>query len=84
MDSEWVNVGTDDKPRYQHVHGDGTRHKTDRTIPFLSTEGPRTWRARYICRQCRADLERRWAAEEATLGRSVGTIYPAPNGSPRC
>lgn len=65
MDSEWHNVGTDSKPRFAHVHADGTMHKSDRTIPFLvdETEGPRRWRARFICRQCRADLERRWSEE---------------------
>ena len=35
MDVDWVNVWTDDKPRYEHLHADGTRHKTDRTIPVI-------------------------------------------------
>ena len=60
MDSTWVNVGTEQNARYEHVHADGTRHKSDRTIPMLTDERPRQWRARFICRQCRADLERRW------------------------
>lgn len=64
MDGEWVNSGTDQKPRFEHVHADSTRHKTDRTIPFLSSESPRFYTASYICRQCRADLERRWPAED--------------------
>ena len=33
---------TDDTPRYEHVHADGIHHKTDRTIPFLSSESPST------------------------------------------
>jgi hypothetical protein len=60
MDGTWVNVGTELNERYEHVHEDGTRHKSDRTIPMLTDERPRQWRARFICRQCRADLERRW------------------------
>jgi hypothetical protein len=64
MGSEWVNQGTDDKPRYEHLHADGTRHRADRTIPFLTDEPPRHYRARYICRQCRADLERHWPADD--------------------
>jgi hypothetical protein len=38
--------------------------KSDRTIPFLTDETPRYWRARYICRKCRADHERRWLADD--------------------
>jgi hypothetical protein len=60
MESTWVNVGTELNERYEHVHADGTRHKSDRTIPMLTDERPRLWRARFICRQCRADLERLW------------------------
>ena len=59
---EWVNTGTDRNPRFEHVHPDGTRHKSDRTLPMLSVESetPRYWRARFICRRCRADREQRW------------------------
>jgi hypothetical protein len=59
---EWVNVGTERNPRFEHVHADGTRHKSDRTLPMLSaaTETPRHWRARFICRRCRADRAERW------------------------
>jgi hypothetical protein len=64
MDGEWVNTGTDSKPRYEHIHGDGSRHKTDRTIPYLSSESPRFYTASYICRACRAAHERRWPADE--------------------
>lgn len=59
---KWVNVGTESSPRYEHVHPDGTRHKSDRTIPMLAaeSEAPRHWRARLICRRCRADREQWW------------------------
>jgi|BarGraNGADG00212_1021973.scaffolds.fasta_scaffold151109_2 hypothetical protein len=60
MEGTWVNVGTEQNARFEHVHADGTRNKSDRTIPMLTDERPRQWRARFICRQCRADLERRW------------------------
>ena len=64
MDGEWVNTGSDDQPRFEHVHADETRHKCDRTIPFLRDETPRFYRPKYICQHCRADLERPWPAEE--------------------
>ena len=56
---EWVNVGTERTPRFEHLHADGTRHKSDRTIPMLSvaSETPRHWCARFICRRCGADRE---------------------------
>jgi hypothetical protein len=60
MDVTWVNVGTEQNARFEHVHADGTRHKSDRTIPMLTDDRPRQWRARFICHQCRADLEQRW------------------------
>jgi hypothetical protein len=63
MDSEWVNVGSDDKPRVEHAHADGTRHKTDRTIPFRNDETPRVWTASYVCRECRDSHERKWPDE---------------------
>jgi hypothetical protein len=56
----WVNVGTEQNVRYEHVHTDGTRHQSDRTIPMLNDDQPRQWRARFICRECREDLEQRW------------------------
>jgi hypothetical protein len=63
MDGQWVNVGSEQVTRYEHVHADGTRHRTDRTIPMLTDEQPRRWRARFICRGCRAELELRWPCE---------------------
>ncbi len=63
MDVEWQNIGSERNPRFEHVHADGTMHKSDRTIPMLTVESRtrrRAWRARVICRECRADLERRW------------------------
>lgn len=63
MDGDWFNVGTEANPRFEHVHRDGTRHKSDRTIPFLNDGTPRMWRAEYVCRECRNTHERTWLDE---------------------
>jgi hypothetical protein len=63
MDGQWVNVGSELNPRYELQHTDGTRHRCDRTIPMLTDERPRRWRARFMCRLCRAELEQRWPDE---------------------
>jgi len=64
MDATWTNAGTEERPRFEHIHPDGTRHRSDRTIPLLNDDVPRMWRARVLCRQCRADFELLWPAEE--------------------
>ena len=62
MSAEWENVGTDRNPRIEHVHQDGSRSRTDRTIPMLRIESdkPRSWHATFVCRECRAGFEREW------------------------
>jgi hypothetical protein len=49
MDCTSINVGTERNEQYEHVHADGTRNKSDRTIPKLNDERPRQWRAWFTC-----------------------------------
>jgi len=63
MHGDWVNTGTDEKPRFEHIHADGSRHKADRTIPFMTDETPRSWRASFVCRHCPDARESRWHAD---------------------
>jgi hypothetical protein len=62
MSTEWENVGTERNPRIEHLHQDGKRSKTDRTIPMLRMETgrPRLWHATFVCRECQAALDREW------------------------